>query len=171
MSLSSFTFEFERMKLLAEKAFSQVSDEHFFKYLPGEGNSMATVVKHVSGNQRSRFTDFLTTDGEKPWRKRDEEFEHENDTREALMAGWHEGWKILLDTLASLSEANLHDTVFIRKEPLTVESALFRQVAHYSYHIGQLVMLAKMWAGVDWQSLSIPKGKSSEHNQGSYLNK
>ncbi len=171
MSLKLFTFEFERLKKLAEKAFVQVSDEQFFQYLPHEGNSMATLIKHVSGNLKSRFTDFLTSDGEKPWRKRDEEFEHETDTREALMAGWEDGWKILFDTLASLTEADLQRNIFIRNEALPVDVALLRQISHYSYHVGQLVMLAKMWAGDHWQSLSIPKGKSDAYNQGSYLNK
>jgi hypothetical protein len=171
MSLNVFTFEFQRIKVLAEKAFVQVSDEQFFQYLPHESNSMATLVKHVAGNLKSRFTDFLTSDGEKPWRKRDEEFEYKTDTREALMLHWEEGWKILFDTLVSLTEADLQRDIFIRKEALNVEVALLRQISHYSYHIGQVVMLAKMWAGDNWQSLSIPKGKSGEYQQGSYLNK
>src|SRR5215469_13119149 len=157
--------EFKRMKALAEGAFSQVSDEQFFA-APSEGdNSIAVIVKHVGGNLLSRWTDFLTSDGEKPGRNRDVEFEIiAGDSRESLMKLWESGWAALFSALEPLNDTDLERTVTIRGEPLTVLQAVNRQIAHYSYHVGQIVYVAKHYAGTSWRSLSIPKGKSAEFN-------
>ena len=149
-------------KRLAEGALAQISDEEFFRVLDdGESNSLAVIVKHIAGNARSRFTDFLTSDGEKPWRQRDTEFEiSKSDTRACLMEAWDAGYQTVFDTLASLQPEDLARTVTIRNEPHTVMQAIHRATAHYAYHIGQIVFLAKHWRGKDWKSLSIPRGMS-----------
>jgi uncharacterized damage-inducible protein DinB len=158
--------EMRRHQTLAERAMAQMSEEHFFARPAPVDNSVALILKHVSGNMISRWTDFLTTDGEKPNRKRDEEFIiRESDTYEHLMAQWALGWETFLATLDALSEEDLSKIVFIRGEPLTVLQALNRQITHYPYHIGQIVFLAKHYAGDAWQSLSIPLGKSAEFNR------
>ena len=151
-------------KRLAEGALAQLSDEEFFRVLDdGESNSIAVIVKHIAGNARSRFTDFLTTDGEKPWRHRDTEFEiGANETRAALMASWEAGYKIVFDTLGSLQPEDLARTVTIRGAEHSVLQAIHRATAHYAYHIGQIVFLAKHWRGKDWKTLSIPRGRSDE---------
>lgn len=154
-------------KRLAEGALAQLSDEEFFRVLDdGESNSVAVIVKHIAGNGRSRFSDFLTSDGEKPWRKRDTEFElTPEDTRAHLMESWEAGYKTVFEALASLKPEDLARTVTIRNEPHTVLQAIHRATAHYAYHIGQIVFLAKHWKGKDWKTLSIPRGKSDEVNQ------
>jgi uncharacterized protein DUF1572 len=163
--IAATTRELRSLKRAAERAIAQVSDEQFFATLDPETNSIAVLVKHIAGNMRSRWTDFLTTDGEKPWRKRDSEFRIEaEDTRAALLARWEEGWKILLGTLESLGPADLERQVTIRTEPYTALGAAQRSFGHYSDHIGQLILLAKHYAGTNWQTLSIPRGKSEEVN-------
>ena len=154
-------------KRLAEGALQQLSDEEFFRVLDdGESNSIAVMVKHIAGNARSRFADFLTSDGEKPWRQRDTEFElTKEDTRARLMNLWESGYQTVFDTIASLKPDDLARTVTIRNEPHTVMQAIHRATAHYAYHIGQIVFLAKHWKGKEWKTLSIPRGKSDEVNR------
>ncbi len=155
--------QFRKHKKLAEGALAQVADPDFFRTLDPESNSIALIVKHLASNMRSRWTDFLTTDGEKPGRNRDEEFEaRATDSRESLMAAWEDGWRILFAALAPLSGEALRRSVTIRGEPHTVVQAVHRQMTHYAYHVGQIVFLARHFAGPRWTSLSIPKGKSKE---------
>ncbi len=153
---------FRYYKKLGERAIEQVSDDQLFAVLDGEMNSMAVIVKHMAGNMRSRWTDFLTSDGEKPGRDRDEEFSNPPATREALLEIWEDGWQRLLGTLESLSDADLGRSVTIRGEAHSVMQAINRQVAHYSYHCGQIVFLAKHLSSDRWQTLSVPRGKSTE---------
>jgi hypothetical protein len=149
---------FKEMKGLAEKAIAQISDEDFLRIVVDESNSVATIVKHIAGNLRSRWTDFLSTDGEKPDRNRDGEFEAESeDTRRSLMMRWEASWKILFDTLNSLKESDLTKAVTIRGQEHKVVEAINRQLTHYGYHVGQIVFLAKFFASSNWQSLSIPR--------------
>jgi uncharacterized damage-inducible protein DinB len=155
---------FRYYKTLAEKAMAQVTDEQLTTVLDGEMNSIAVIAKHMAGNMRSRWTDFLTTDGEKPDRNRDAEFTDPPLTREALLAVWEQGWNSVFDALKRLSEPDLQKTVTIRGEPHSVMQAINRQVAHYSYHCGQIVFLAKLLKREDWQSLSVPRSKSTEFN-------
>jgi hypothetical protein len=156
---------FRQSKKLAERAMEQVTTEQLFTPLDPETNSIAVIVKHLSGNMCSRWTDFLTTDGEKPDRNRDEEFVDPPPTREALMEVWEEGWKRLFEALGLLSEADLVRTVTIRDEPHSVMQAINRQMAHYGLHVGQIVLLARHFAGPRWKSLSIPRNQSSEFNR------
>jgi hypothetical protein len=152
-----------KQKGLADRALAQVDDAAFFRVLDPESNSLAVIVKHVAGNQRSRWRDFLTTDGEKPDRDRDSEFEIAAGTsREAVMRAWEEGWALLFAALESLRPEDLERVVTVRGEPHTVLQAIQRQLAHYAQHAGQIVFLAKHWAGPAWTSLSIPRGKSKE---------
>ena len=163
--LEDAILQLRKYKTLAEGALSQVADADFRRTLEphGTSNSVALVMKHISGNMRSRWRDFLTTDGEKPDRERDREFEIESaDTREALVAEWEAGWALLFDAIQPLSAADLLRTVRIRGEAHTVLQAIQRQLTHYAYHVGQIVFLAKHFAGNRWRSLSIPKGKSRE---------
>jgi uncharacterized damage-inducible protein DinB len=155
--------QFRKYKGFADAALAQVDDAQFFAALGPDENSLALVVKHVAGNQRSRWTDFLTTDGEKPDRQRDEEFERRDaDTRAALMARWEDGWRLLFAAVEPLGEADLSRTVTIRGEPHTVLQAVARQQTHYAYHVGQIVFLARHLAGAGWKSLSIPRGRSGD---------
>jgi hypothetical protein len=148
---------------LAERAMEQVDDAAFFAPLDGEANAIAVLVKHLAGNFRSRWTDFLTTDGDKPDRHRDTEFElDEVDTRDALMARWAEGWRLLDEAFRTLPPDAATRTVTIRDEPHTVTDALLRALGHTAYHVGQIVLLAKHHAGAEWQSLSIPRGQSEQ---------
>jgi hypothetical protein len=164
--LTGLDARFRNQKELSERAVAQVGDDAFFAVLGPEDNSIALLVKHVGGNLRSRFTDFLTTDGEKPDRQRDREFElYDGDTRSALMAGWEEGWSRLFATLQSLSPEDLDRTVTIRGEAHSVIDALHRALAHLSYHAGQIVLLAKVRAGAEWQTLSIPRRPRQEGSQ------
>jgi hypothetical protein len=155
---------FRSYKKLAESAFEQVSDEEFFKIIDAESNSIAAIVKHVGGNLRSRWTDFLTTDGEKADRNRDAEFAAESDTRTILIEIWENGWRILFTSLESLTVEDFGKTVKIRGEEFTVFKALNRSLTHTAYHIGQIAFLAKHLRDADWQTLSIPKNKSAEFN-------
>ena len=152
-----------KTKRQADDALAQVDDRQFFAAPDPESNSLALIVKHVAGNQRSRFTDFLTTDGEKPDRNRDGEFElGPDDTREELMARWEAGWALVLGTIGALRPEDLLTTVTVRGEAHTAFQAIERQLVHYSHHTGQIVFLAKQLAGSSWRTLSIPKGKSKE---------
>ena len=161
---------FNNYRALAEKSFAQLNDDKEFHYVPdAESNSIAIIMKHMAGNMMSRWTDFLTTDGEKPNRNRDGEFIEGAESKEELIKYWNKGWEVFMNTLNSLKEKDLLKTVSIRGEELTVAQALNRQTAHYAYHIGQIVFLAKHIISADWNSLSIPKNKSSEHLKGSYL--
>jgi uncharacterized protein DUF1572 len=155
---------FRYYKALAERAMAQVSDEQLFTMLDDESNSIAIVVKHMAGNMRSRWTDFLSTDGEKPDRNRDAEFAEPPTTRAALMAVWEEGWHCMFHALAALTDDDLAHTVTIRGEGHSVMQAINRQLAHYPYHCGQIVLLAKHLNHAGWQSLSVPRGKSEEFN-------
>jgi len=153
---------FRYYKRLAEKAMEQAPDEALFASLDAESNSIAVIVKHISGNMRSRWTDFLASDGEKPDRNRDSEFETPPMTRHELMEKWEEGWRYLFTALEPLGDADVSRTVTIRSEPHSVMQAINRQVAHYSYHIGQIIYLAKHFAGAKWQAVTVPRGKSVE---------
>ena len=156
---------FRQYKMLAERAMAQVSDEQVYTVLDSEANSIALIVKHMAGNMRSRWTDFLTTDGEKPDRNRDSEFEEPPGTREHLMTVWENGWKCVFAAVEALSDADLGRTVTIRGEPHSVMQAINRQVAHYAHHIGQIILLAKHFAHDRWNSLSVPRNRSAEFNR------
>ncbi len=156
---------FRYYKKLAERAMEQVTDQQLFASLDPESNSIAIVVKHMAGNMRSRWTDFLATDGEKPNRDRDTEFEQPPATRDALMQSWEEGWALVFSAVEPLTEADLSRTVTIRGEAHSVMQAINRQVAHYSLHIGQIVLLAKHLGQDHWQSLTVPRNRSAEFNQ------
>ncbi len=155
---------FRSYKKLAEKSFAQVSDEEFFKTIDEEANSIAAIIKHIGGNLRSRWTDFLTTDGEKPDRNRDSEFVAEDDTRESLIEFWEDGWSALFGTLQSLIIEDLSKIVQIRGEDFTVVKAINRAAMHTASHIGQITLLAKHFRSAEWQTLSVPKNKSAEFN-------
>lgn len=160
--LDDALLQLRKLKAQADKAMAQVDDRQFFDTLDPEANSIALIVKHLAGNMRSRWTDFLTSDGEKPNRERDNEFLLLRDTRESLMATWEEGWRLVFDAISPLSDEDLTRTVRIRGEAHTVLEAVNRQLTHYAAHVGQIVLLAKHHAGAKWQSLSIPRGKSKE---------
>lgn len=163
--IRSIEAEYRRHKALGERAFRQLPTEALGRAVEHE-NSVATNVWHISGNLESRFTDFLTTDGEKPWRDRDSEFEpREGASREELEEKWARGWAVLFDALASLSDENLSDVVVIRGLELMVHEALHRSVAHAAYHVGQIVQTCRRVRGDDWTYLSIPPGKSEEYNR------
>lgn len=158
--------QFRGHKRLAEGALAQVKDEEFFVALDPESNSVAVIIKHLAGNMRSRFTDFLTADGEKPDRHRDQEFEmNAATTRTDVMRWWDEGWARVFSAVEALKPDDVLRTVTIRSEPHTVLQALNRQVAHYAYHVGQMVFLAKHFRSAEWKSLSIPRGQSEEFNR------
>ncbi|MGE0448648.1 MAG: DUF1572 family protein [Vicinamibacterales bacterium] len=160
---------FRNYRRLAEAAIAQISDEQLGTALDEDDNSIAVIMKHVGGNLRSRFTDFLTSDGEKPDRNRDAEFDSgESGDRAAVMARWSAGWDVALSAIDALTESDLDRTVYVRKEAFVVPEALSRSVTHTAYHVGQIVFLAKHFAGSGWKSLSIPKGKSNEHTVGSF---
>jgi len=152
-------------KGLADRAVAQVADEDLFTPLDGEANSIAVTMKHIAGNMRSRWTDFLTTDGEKPDRNRDSEFVDPPATRAALLEMWEDAWRLLFAALEPLSDADLARTVTIRTEPHSVMQAIHRQLAHYAYHVGQIVLLSKHFAGDRWQSLTVPRNQSEAFNR------
>jgi Protein of unknown function (DUF1572) len=152
-------------KRLADGAIAQLTEEQFFAAPDAESNSVAVIVKHMAGNMRSRFTGFLTSDGEKPDRQRDREFVmHADAKREEVLSSWEQNWQLVFDTINSLQPDDLTRTVTIRGEPHSVLQAINRQVAHYAYHVGQIVFLAKHWKGAQWKSLSVPKGQSEQYN-------
>lgn len=162
--VKSVEAEFRRYKALAEGALEQAPDDMLSAAGPSGGNSLATICWHVSGNLKSRFTDFLESDGEKPWRTREEEFASRVISREVLMAKWNDGWSALFATLDSLTDANLPQTVKIRKQDLLVHEALHRSLAHISYHVGQIVYIAHSFASDSWKYLSIPPGGTAAYN-------
>jgi hypothetical protein len=162
--LESAKKQFEYYKMLGEKTFSQVSDERLFWQYNEDSNSIATIVKHLWGNMMSRWTGFMTTDGEKEWRNRDAEFENDLESREALLAKWNEGWDCLFAALNSLSTEDLEKEIYIRNQGHSIVEAINRQLAHYPYHVGQIVFIGKMASENAWNSLSIPKGNSTEYN-------
>ncbi|HEX6535272.1 MAG TPA: DUF1572 family protein [Gemmatimonadaceae bacterium] len=165
--LADVRARFAAVRHSAERAAAQVDERQFFATLDPESNSIATVMKHMAGNLRSRFTDFLVADGEKPDRDRDREFEVDPaDRRETIEGAWTAGWSALESALAALAPSDLLRTVRIRGEPHTVLQALQRQLAHHAMHGGQIVLLAKHWAGASWRTLSIPRGGSAAFNAG-----
>jgi uncharacterized damage-inducible protein DinB len=165
MLIDDFRTEYRRYRQLGERALAQVSDEALNAVPSSQANSMAMIVRHVSGNFVSRFTDFLTTDGEKPDRDRDREFDERSYTRADVDGLWAKGWAVVEAQLKTLDDSQLERTVTIRRQPLTVHAALSRSLAHVAYHVGQLVLLGRMHAGDDWRSLSIPRGQSETYNQ------
>jgi len=164
--VSSIEGEWRRYKILGERAITQTRDEELGRDGPAAGNSIAVIVWHIAGNLRSRFTDFLTSDGEKPWRNRDSEFDlRTNISRTELMTTWNEGWKILFGALEPLTDDDLLRNVSIRGETFPVYEALHRLITHTAYHVGQIVYLAKAFRGSEWNYLTIPPGKSEEYNR------
>jgi hypothetical protein len=163
--LSDAVGSFRNYKKLAERAIEQVSDEEFFATIDAEANSIALVVKHIAGNLKSRWTDFLTADGEKPDRNRDAEFELIDDSRESLMKFWEDGWAILFGAIEPLTPHDFSKTITIRGEPHSIVEAINRQLTHYAYHIGQIVLLAKHFRSSEWKTLSVPKNRSAEFNK------
>ena len=159
---------FAYYKSLGENAMAQTNDESLFWTPDEKSNSIAVIIKHLHGNMLSRWTDFLTTDGEKPWRNRDNEFEEAKDTKDHLMNLWNEGWACLFNALQSLNEDDLQKIVYIRNMGQTAEDAIMRQLAHYAYHVGQIVYLARLTNKGDWKSLSIPKGGSISYNDNKF---
>lgn len=157
--------QFKYYKSLGDQTFSQLNDDQLFWQADGNSNSIAIIVKHLWGNMLSRWTDFLTTDGEKKWRKRDEEFESDLKDKKELVEKWEEAWACLFNAIEPLTDDDLHTEIFIRNQGHTVLEAFNRQLAHYPYHIGQIVFIAKLLTKENWQSLSIPKGKSGAFNQ------
>ncbi len=151
-------------KELAEKGLAQVKDDDLHRVLVEDGNSIAVLMQHIAGNLRSRFTDFLTSDGEKPWRDREGEFTETTLGRAALLDDWKEGWAVFFREVGGLTEADMERTVLIRNEAHTVLDALHRQLAHYAYHVGQVVLLARTFVGAEWVSLSIPRGGTKRFN-------
>jgi hypothetical protein len=159
--LADIRAQFSRLRNTAERAMTQVDDAAFAKSLDEENNSIAVIVKHVSGNLRSRCTNFLTDDGEKPDRDRDGEFIlHRQESRSELLNEWTAAWQLLAATIESLTPEDMQRIIYIRAEPHTVGQALNRHLAHLAYHVGQIVLLAKHWAGANWQALTIPRGQS-----------
>lgn len=156
---------FEYYKSLGEKAMTQISDEALFHMPDEKSNSISVIVKHLHGNMLSRWTDFLTTDGEKEWRNRDSEFEEMIETRDEVMKQWNEGWACVFSALNTLQPTDFDKTVYIRNMGQTVLEAIMRQIAHYAYHIGQIVYLARLFNEGDWKSLTIPKGESALYNK------
>lgn len=163
--LQSVRKQFEYYKMLGEKTFEQITDEQLFEQCNEESNSIAIIVKHLWGNMLSRWTEFLTTDGEKEWRQRDAEFDNDIADRSELMEKWNEGWKCLFNAIDSLTENDLTKEIFIRNQEHSVVEAINRQLAHYPYHVGQIVFIGKMLCVNKWTSLSIPKGNSKEYNK------
>tara|TARA_R110002167_G_scaffold51470_10_gene148923 strand:+ start:686 stop:1213 length:528 start_codon:yes stop_codon:yes gene_type:complete len=163
--MDSALFEFKRYKALGDKTFSQLSSEEILWTLNHGDNSISLIVKHMVGNMLSRWTNFMTADGEKPWRNREAEFEGPYGSKSEMLRAWEQGWQCLFDALATINSANFNTLVLIRNEEHTVMEAMLRQLAHYANHVGQIVMLGKMIKGKDWVSLSIPRGGSEAFNK------
>ncbi|MCB0382833.1 MAG: DUF1572 family protein [Psychroserpens sp.] len=163
--LPSVIKQFEYYKLLGDKTIHQFSINDLKKEVVKDSNSMAILVKHIVGNMLSRWTNFLSEDGEKEWRQRDSEFEDTFQSKEELMNYWNKGWDCLFSAIKPLTHEKLEDIIYIRNQGHTVTEAINRQLAHYAYHVGQLVFIGKLLKGEDWVSLSIPKGKSQTYNQ------
>ncbi|MEA9412117.1 DUF1572 family protein [Flavobacterium sp. PL02] len=166
--LESVKKQFLYYKTLGEKSIAQLEPEQLLVTTNEDTNSIATIVKHLSGNMLSRWTDFLTTDGEKEWRNRDEEFENDFQSKEEIMTAWEKGWKCLFDALNDLQANQLSDIIYIRNEGHTVIEAINRQLAHYPYHVGQIVFYAKQLKNSSWESLSIPRKESKNYNAGKF---
>lgn len=162
--LSSVSKQFEYYKILGEKTFEQLKDEDLFLQFNNESNSIAIIVNHLWGNMKSRWTDFLISDGEKEWRNRDMEFESIIKTRTEMLYKWNDGWSCLFEALNSLNESNFDSKIFVRNQSHSIVEAVNRQMMHYAYHIGQIVYVGRMIKGIEWESLSIPKGKSKDFN-------
>jgi uncharacterized damage-inducible protein DinB len=162
--LSSARKQFAYYQLLGEQAMAQISDDKLFWQPNAASNSIATIVKHLWGNMLSRWTNFLTSDGEKPWREREAEFDNDLTTRAEVLAKWQEGWQCLFAALDALTPTDLDRTIYIRNQGHSVTEAINRQLAHYPYHVGQIVYLARLVADEAWQSLSIPRGNSAAFN-------
>lgn len=163
--ITSAITSFRANKGWADKAIAQLPDDKLRVSLDDNTNSVAVIVKHVAGNLKSRWTDFLTTDGEKPWRNRDDEFVDSFSNREDVLKFWEEGWACLFETLESLRPDDLSKTVTIRGEPHTVPLAIHRSLAHCGYHVGQIIMVARILAGDSWETITIPRGQSSSYNK------
>jgi uncharacterized damage-inducible protein DinB len=162
--IKDFLYEYHRYRGIGLKAIAQVSDEALNQVIGPDNNSIAMIARHISGNLRSRFTDFLTSDGEKPWRDRDSEFADVTYDRQAVERMWAEGYQVVEDQLAAMTDADLERQVAIRNHSLSVNEALCRSVAHTAYHVGQIVLLARILNEGNWQWISVPKGKSQEYN-------
>lgn len=163
--LKSLLFECERYKSIGDNTFSQLKDADIHWKYESTGNSIAVIVKHLSGNMLSRWTNFLSEDGEKTWRNRDSEFEDTYKTKEEMIVAWEKGWNCFFEAIQEINEENFKNAIKIRNEPHSILQALNRQLAHYSYHIGQIVLLGKTIKGENWVSLSIPVGQSKNFNQ------
>lgn len=163
--LNSIKKQFEYYKSVGEKTFNQLDENNLFWQFNQESNSIAITVNHLWGNMKSRWTDFLTSDGEKEWRNRDLEFESVIKTKEELFEKWNDGWKCLFDALDMINDKNFNTKIYIRNQEHSIIEAINRQLAHYSYHIGQIVYVGRMIKGSEWKSLTIQKGKSKEFNK------
>lgn len=166
--LNSVEKQFEYYKILGERTFAQLSEDELFWKFNEETNSIAIIVNHLWGNMKSRWTDFLTADGEKEWRNRDLEFESVIKSKSELIDKWNEGWDCLFKALNTVNESNFSSEIFIRNQSHTIPEAFNRQMMHYAYHIGQIVFIGKMIKGTEWESLSIPKGKSKDFNKSKF---
>ena len=166
--LESAKKQFEYYKMLGDKTIAQLPDDKLFWQYNDESNSIAIIVKHLSGNMLSRWTDFLTSDGEKQWRHRDAEFENDIQTKTELIQKWNQGWDCLFNALNSLTVEDLSKTIYIRNQGHSITEAINRQLAHYPYHVGQMVFIGKMICNEKWTSLSIPKRNSKSYNDGKF---
>ncbi|MEM7656118.1 MAG: DUF1572 family protein [Bacteroidota bacterium] len=166
--LSTTHKQFVYYKSLGDKTFQQLTDEQLFWRPDEEANSVTVIVKHMWGNMLSRWTDFLTSDGEKEWRQREAEFEADIQSREEMLEKWEAGWTCVFDALATVKEDNFDTVIYIRNQGHTMIQAVLRQLSHYAYHVGQIVWLGRMLAGKDWDSLSIPRGGSAAFNAGKF---
>ena len=166
--LNSIRKQFAYYKALGQRTFDQLHEEQLNWQYNDASNSIATIVQHMVGNMKSRWTDFLTSDGEKPWRQRDQEFALQQWSKDDLLALWESGWTVLLAALESLEDEDLERVVYIRNMGHTVTEAINRQLAHYSYHVGQIVYIGRMLRNEDWQSLSVPKGQSQQYNDSKF---
>lgn len=162
--LESVKKQFQFYRLLGEKTLQQLSDEELFWTFNEESNSVAAIIKHLHGNMLSRWTEFLTSDGEKDWRDRDSEFSNDLTDRQEILDKWSQGWQCLFDALDSVSEENIDTVIYIRNQGHTITEAINRQLSHYPYHVGQIVFIGKMLKDHQWESLSIPRGESGRYN-------
>lgn len=160
-----FQKRFQYYKDIGDKSLAQLSEEQIFWQYNDESNSIAIIIKHIAGNMLSRWTNFLTEDGEKSWRNRDSEFENDFKTKEEVLEYWEKGWRCLFEALNQITDENINSTIYIRGEAHLVVDAVFRQLAHYPYHVGQIIYIAKMMKNQDWQTLSIARNKSADFNQ------
>ncbi|KQC29450.1 DUF1572 family protein [Flagellimonas eckloniae] len=163
--IENIQFEFNRYKVMGDKTFAQLSDEDILWKYSETGNSIAIIVKHMAGNMLSRWTNFLTEDGEKPWRNREVEFEKPYTSKAEMITAWERGWKCLFDALGDIDHSNFDSKIKIRNEEHSIIEAINRQLAHYCSHVGQIVFMGKMIKGTNWISLSIPKGDSEKFNK------